>query len=87
MLSLQAREYLEPDDLTKLIQPTLDGILELRFESKNVPSSVGNTSDRLVQWCHGAPGVTALYCLAYEVRQNFIKITAVPLFKSPWPLV
>ena len=31
-------------------------------------SSIGNQRDRLVQWCHGAPGAIHLYVLAYKVR-------------------
>uniref|UniRef100_A0A914UL35 LanC-like protein 2 n=1 Tax=Plectus sambesii TaxID=2011161 RepID=A0A914UL35_9BILA len=40
----------------ELVKATLDGLLKLAFRSGNFPSSIGNESDRLVHWCHGAPG-------------------------------
>uniref|UniRef100_A0A0D6QWX3 LanC-like protein GCL1 n=1 Tax=Araucaria cunninghamii TaxID=56994 RepID=A0A0D6QWX3_ARACU len=35
--------------------------------SKNYPSSEGNSRDKLVQWCHGAPGVAITLCKAAQV--------------------
>lgn len=49
-----------------LIKPTLDNLLECRCPSGNLPSSLGSESDRLVQWCHGAPGFINLLTLAYK---------------------
>ena len=58
-----------------IVQPTLpliiattDHLLSLRFKaSGNLPSSAGNTDDRLVQWCHGAPGLSLLCSRLYAV--------------------
>ena len=33
--------------------------------------SLGNSSDRLVQWCHGAPAFSLMWSHAYEVRHRF----------------
>lgn len=53
------------------MRPTLDYLQSMRFDSGNFPSSLGHAgslgSDRLVQWCHGAPGAVHLFALAYEV--------------------
>jgi hypothetical protein len=49
--------------LRALVLSTLDYCLSLRFESGNFPSSEkDDPDDRLVQWCHGAPGL-AFACI------------------------
>jgi hypothetical protein len=56
-------------ELRSLVLSTLDYCLSIRLPSGNFPSSEKDSepSDRLVQWCHGAPGL-ALACLqAHEV--------------------
>jgi len=56
-------------ELSASIKPTLDYLMTLKFPSGNYPSSVGSGSgDRLVHWCHGAPGWILLFALAYKVR-------------------
>jgi hypothetical protein len=55
------------EELASLICPTIDYLLGLSFPSGNLPSSVGNDTDRLVHWCHGAPGFVAVLCLANKV--------------------
>ena len=47
---------LRKDELEGLVKGTLDYILTLAFESGNVRSSCSKEADRLVHWCHGAPG-------------------------------
>ena len=43
-------------------------MIKNRFvESKNYPSRLENKEDKLVQWCHGAPGVALTLCKAAEV--------------------
>jgi lantibiotic modifying enzyme len=49
------------------VKNTLQYIIKNRFPSGNYPSSEGNDSDRLVHWCHGAPGVALTLAKAYEV--------------------
>ncbi|KAM0997744.1 hypothetical protein ACFX2C_007596 [Malus domestica] len=47
----------------------LAGIMHIknRFPSSNFPSRDGSESDRLVHWCHGAPGVALTLVRAAEV--------------------
>lgn len=49
------------------MKPSLYYLQRLQFSSGNFPSSTGNPSDKLIQWCHGAPGISILFCLAYKV--------------------
>jgi hypothetical protein len=53
-------------ELNDLIRPTVDYLQGIRFPSSNFPSSLGNNTDKLVQWCHGAPGVVFLFAEAYK---------------------
>ncbi|UYV79012.1 LANCL1 [Cordylochernes scorpioides] len=64
---VQARSYLTKEEIEELVKPTIDYIQGLQFPSGNFPSSLGKDTDRLVHWCHGAPGAIHLFCLAYEV--------------------
>jgi hypothetical protein len=55
------------------LKATIDALLRLRFPSGNLPSSLGSGSDRLVHWCHGAPGFIPLLCsaaAAYDDRRE-----------------
>lgn len=69
---LQAPHYLSKTELNELIRPTIDYLMKTRYPSGNFMSSLGSDIDRLVQWCHGAPGFTHLFCQAYEVS-HFIQ--------------
>lgn len=54
--------------LAPQLRPRLEKLLDLQFDSGNWPSSAESSRDRLVQWCHGAPGfVVSLLAL----RQYF----------------
>ncbi|KAG8230828.1 hypothetical protein J437_LFUL010225 [Ladona fulva] len=64
---LLAKDHLTDSELTEYIRPTLDFLLSTSYPGGNLPSSMGSGRDRLVHWCHGAPGAVHLYCLAYEV--------------------
>ncbi|XP_058779886.1 lanC-like protein GCR2 [Vicia villosa] len=57
---------LKPDEAED-VKGTLRYMIKNRFLSGNYPSSEGNESDRLVHWCHGAPGVTLTLVKAAEV--------------------
>ncbi|KAE9590632.1 hypothetical protein Lal_00023319 [Lupinus albus] len=57
---------LKPDEVED-VKGTLRYMIKNRFPSGNYPSSEGNESDRLVHWCHGAPGVTLTLVKAAEV--------------------
>ncbi|MEQ2195432.1 LanC-like protein 2 [Xenoophorus captivus] len=54
--------------LAELVQPSIDYVRHKRFRSGNFPSSLSNESDRLVHWCHGAPGVIHMLIMAYKTR-------------------
>ncbi|XP_035681798.1 lanC-like protein 2 [Branchiostoma floridae] len=56
--------------LPGLVKPSVDYLRKLQFPSGNYPSSLGNTSDRLVHWCHGAPGAIHMLMMAYQVFQD-----------------
>ncbi|CAH0701826.1 unnamed protein product [Spodoptera exigua] len=74
---LQARSYINIKDIRKYIKPTLDWLMNQRFQSGNFPSSMGsNSGDKLVQWCHGAPGFVPLCILAHQVfdEEKYMKI-------------
>lgn len=66
-LLLQARKYLTDDQLENEVKPALQWLVNLRYPSGNFPSSVGSKSDRLVHWCHGAPSMSMLFSLAYQI--------------------
>ena len=55
----------------KLVHPSIDYMLTLQFPSGNFPAVVGDKDDRLVHWCHGAPGWTSMWALAYQVTSVF----------------
>ncbi|XP_022876489.1 lanC-like protein GCR2 isoform X2 [Olea europaea var. sylvestris] len=57
---------LKPDELED-VKGTLSYMIKNRFPRGNYPSSEGSDSDRLVHWCHGAPGVALTLVKAAEV--------------------
>lgn len=57
---------LKPDEIED-VKGTLRYMIKNRFPSGNYPSSEGSESDRLVHWCHGAPGVALTLTKAAEV--------------------
>ncbi|CAG4981145.1 unnamed protein product [Parnassius apollo] len=74
---LQAHSYINHQDMHTFIKPTLDWLALQQFPSGNFPSSLGSSSgDRLVQWCHGAPGFVPLFLLAYQIfkEEAYLKI-------------
>jgi hypothetical protein len=50
--------------------PTVEFLKTKRLSSGNYLSSSDSKSDKLVQWCHGAPGFVYLFIRAYEVSQS-----------------
>ncbi len=61
---LLAKEWLKPDEMTSLVKPSIDYLVKKRFRSGNLPSSRGSENDKLIHWCHGAPGAVHLFLLA-----------------------
>lgn len=66
---LEAHRYLNEEQL-KLIREAINFVQSIRYPSFNYPSSMGSQTDRLVHWCHGAPGVIHLLIKAYEVYKE-----------------
>lgn len=62
---------LKPED-KECIKGTLSYMINHRFPSGNYPSSQGSNSDRLVHWCHGAPGVALTLIKASQVVVSFL---------------
>ncbi|KAL8046533.1 hypothetical protein ABFX02_08G183600 [Erythranthe guttata] len=54
-------------DEVDYVKGTLHYMIKNRFESGNYPSSEGSENDRLVHWCHGAPGVALTLAKAAKV--------------------
>lgn len=70
-LCLKVKDFLGVGVLENYIRPSLDFLIDTRFPSGNLPSSLESDEDRLVQWCHGSPGfihclVTAAQVEAFE---------------------
>ena len=53
-----------------IIVSTASFLLSQRLPSGNFPSSASSTSDRLVQWCHGAPALSLLCSSLYAVTRD-----------------
>ncbi|XP_070164117.1 lanC-like protein 2 isoform X2 [Polyergus mexicanus] len=66
----KAQHYLTQVQIDNYLKPSLYYLQKLQFSSGNFPSSIGNPSDKLVQWCHGAPGISILFCLAYKIFED-----------------
>ncbi|KAK9840144.1 hypothetical protein WJX74_004162 [Apatococcus lobatus] len=47
-------------DYRTRLQAAASSLLDACFPSGNLPPSLGGRQDTLVQWCHGAPGLTQL---------------------------
>jgi len=63
---LQASDHITPAEMVEQVRPTLDYLVNTAFISGNFPSSKGNDKDRLVHWCHGAPGVVHALLLGHR---------------------
>ncbi|KAI3466131.1 hypothetical protein Pfo_022794 [Paulownia fortunei] len=57
---------LKPDEVEH-VKGTLRYMIKNRFPSGNYPSGEGSETDRLVHWCHGAPGVALTLVKAAKV--------------------
>jgi lantibiotic modifying enzyme len=78
-LLMQVKDYLDPGVLENYIRPCLDFLLEIRYPGGNFPSSMDSDRDRLVQWCHGAPGFIHCFVLAAKVFNSDVYLGAAKL--------
>lgn len=68
LLLARQQDIISESTVNTYVKPTIDYVLNLQFPSRNIPSSVNSLGgDKLVQWCHGAPGAIHMVALAYEV--------------------
>lgn len=75
LLSLQPDEFDEVDrtlnvNARELIRETIVGLEEHSFSSGNLQSSIDSPRDKLVHWCHGAPGHVMLLTKASTVFER-----------------
>ncbi|KAM9337790.1 lanC-like protein 2 [Symphorus nematophorus] len=75
---MQPGAKVHPDILSELVRPSIDYVRHKKFRSGNFPSSLSNESDRLVHWCHGAPGVIHMLLMAHKVfkEEKYLKEAA-----------
>ena len=64
------RKFISEEIFNSLILPSIDYLMGKMFPSGNVPSSMNSETDKLIHWCHGAPGSIHLFLLAYAKTQN-----------------
>ncbi|XP_040209102.1 lanC-like protein 2 [Rana temporaria] len=67
---MQPLAKVEQDTLTELVKPCIDYVRHKKFRSGNYPSSLSNETDRLVHWCHGAPGVIHMLIQAHKLFKD-----------------
>ena len=86
--------FLQVDDpevsekVEKAVRPCVDMLLTTQFQSGNFPSSLGSCSgDRLVQWCHGAPGWVCMFAQAYKVFTPYSLLLTLALFSVLVPVI
>ena len=62
---LQAGEsYFIEDAMKNNVRGSIDYLRSKMYPSGNVPQSHSSNNDKLVRWCHGAPGAIHLFILA-----------------------
>ena len=62
---LQAGEsYFFEDAMKNNVKGSIDYLRSKMYPSGNVPQSHSSNNDKLVRWCHGAPGAIHLFILA-----------------------
>nr|KAI8768175.1 lanC-like protein 2 [Biomphalaria glabrata] len=68
---LQVSDPSVQKQIREFVKPCVDYMLTLRFASGNCPSSLESTGgDKLVHWCHGAPGWMYMLVLAFKIFKD-----------------
>lgn len=76
-LLMQVKDPSLSETILSSVRPTVDWMLALQFPSGNCPSSIGSsTGDKLVHWCHGAPGWIYMFIQAYQTFSDSKYLTA-----------
>ena len=60
----------ENEEFNEKIKKSLDLLLNVQMKSGNFPSSYGKEGDKLLHFCHGAPGAIPLMLTAYEIYRE-----------------
>ncbi|CDW51975.1 lanC protein 2 [Trichuris trichiura] len=63
------------ESMKELVKSSIDYLITLRYPSGNYPSSIRvNGTDKLVHWCHGAPGFIHMFIQAYKIydKQEYL---------------
>ncbi|XP_067867694.1 lanC-like protein 2 [Heterodontus francisci] len=63
---MQPGSKLGQETLMELVKPSVDYVRHKKLRSGNYPSSLSNETDRLVHWCHGAPGIIHMLLQSYK---------------------
>ncbi|EPY75178.1 lanC-like protein [Camelus ferus] len=79
---MQPAAKVDQEILTEMVKPSIDYMRHKRFRSGNYPSSLSNETDRLVHWCHGAPGVIHMLMQAYKEGKRFAASYGSRLFNA-----
>lgn len=72
---------MNPTQVTHL-QKTIDWLLTQRFTSGNLRSSLGSKDDKLIHWCHGAPGAIYMFLEAHAVSFQIFTICVTIICES-----
>ncbi|KAK4325885.1 hypothetical protein Pmani_003543 [Petrolisthes manimaculis] len=64
---LQAREFLEMNELHGVVRQAVDFVCGLQLLNGNIPFTLESPSEFQVHWNHGAPGAIFLFGKAYQV--------------------
>lgn len=65
------------------VQRTIDWLLAQRFTSGNLRSSLGSKDDKLIHWCHGAPGAIYMFLEAHAVTPFcFLPLVVTLIFET-----
>ncbi|XP_053570526.1 lanC-like protein 2 [Bombina bombina] len=72
---MQPLSKVDQETLNELVKPSIDYVRHKKFRSGNYPSSLSNETDRLVHWCHGAPGVIHMLLKGYKIfkEEKYLK--------------
>lgn len=85
LLQLPAELALAGSDAANLVRTTAEKLMDCRFRSGNLPSSLGNSKDRLVQFCHGATGMVSLALrLSTDSKDSHHKELAQQFGQTVW---
>jgi lantibiotic modifying enzyme len=58
------------DHILNLFEQCIEFLLIQKLSSGNLKSSLDSHSDRLVQWCHGAPALALLCMEMYRITKH-----------------